>query len=115
MKNVAILLSGRGSNFIALAEAIKQKQISAEIVAVISNRSNATGLNYARTKGYPTWLIPSRGKSLTTELHRDSSLLASPRSLIQRGSGSTYSKHRHSSAKLESLEVHFLRYGSICL
>ena len=63
MKNVAILLSGRGSNFIALAEAIKQKQISAEIVAVISNRSNATGLNYARTKGYPTWLIPSRGKS----------------------------------------------------
>lgn len=63
MKNVAVLLSGRGSNFIALAEAIKQKEILAEIVAVISNRSNSTGLNYARTKGYPTWLIPSRGKS----------------------------------------------------
>jgi len=63
MKNVAVLLSGRGSNFIALAEAIKQKEIPAQIVAVISNRSIAPGLNYARAKGYPSWIIPSRGKS----------------------------------------------------
>ncbi|MHB1188621.1 phosphoribosylglycinamide formyltransferase [Thiobacillus sp.] len=44
---VVVLLSGRGSNFQAIAEA----QLPIEIVAVISNRPQATGLEYARTHG----------------------------------------------------------------
>ena len=63
MKNVAILLSGRGSNFMALADAIDRGEIPARIVAVISNREEAPGLEHARTRGYPTAFVSSRGRS----------------------------------------------------
>jgi phosphoribosylglycinamide formyltransferase-1 len=63
MKNVAILLSGRGSNFMALADAIDRGEIPARIVAVISNREGAPGLELARTRGYPTAFVSSRGRS----------------------------------------------------
>jgi phosphoribosylglycinamide formyltransferase 1 len=46
---VVVLLSGRGSNFQAIAEA----GLPIEIVAVISNRPQATGLDYARARGLP--------------------------------------------------------------
>jgi phosphoribosylglycinamide formyltransferase-1 len=46
---VVVLLSGRGSNFQAIAEA----QLPIEIVAVISNRPQAAGLDYARARGLP--------------------------------------------------------------
>ena len=46
---VVVLLSGRGSNFRAIAEA----QLPIEIVAVISNRPQAAGLDYARERGIP--------------------------------------------------------------
>jgi len=46
---VVVLLSGRGSNFQAIAEA----QLPIEIVAVISNRPHAAGLDYARSRGIP--------------------------------------------------------------
>ena len=62
MKNVAILLSGRGSNFMALADAIDRGEIPARIVAVISNREEAPGLEHARTRGYPTAFVSSRGR-----------------------------------------------------
>lgn len=46
---VVVLLSGRGSNFQAIAEA----QLPIEIAAVISNRPQAAGLEYARSRGIP--------------------------------------------------------------
>ena len=63
MKNVAILLSGRGSNFVALAEAIERGEIPARIVAVISDLEQAPGLEHARDKGYPSWFVSSRDRS----------------------------------------------------
>jgi phosphoribosylglycinamide formyltransferase-1 len=61
MKNVAILLSGRGSNFLALSDAIEAGQIPAEIVLVVSNLADATGLDHARKRNYPAVCIPSAG------------------------------------------------------
>jgi phosphoribosylglycinamide formyltransferase-1 len=62
MKKVAVLLSGRGSNFLALSDAVTRGDIPAEIVLVISNIENAAGLQYAAERGYRTLFIPSRGK-----------------------------------------------------
>lgn len=61
MKNVAILLSGRGSNFLALSNAIESGKIPARIVLVLSNRPEAAGLKYAQEKNYKTVCIPSKG------------------------------------------------------
>ena len=62
MKNVAILLSGRGSNFLALSDAIEQGELPAKIVLVVSNREDAPGLENARKRGYRALFIPSKGK-----------------------------------------------------
>ena len=61
VKKVAILLSGRGSNFAALSEAIETGKIPARIVLVFSNRPEAQGLEKARQKEYPTACIPPEG------------------------------------------------------
>ncbi len=61
MKKVAILLSGRGSNFIALSDAVERGEIQAEIVLVFSNKAAAPGLEHARRKGYRTEYLSSRG------------------------------------------------------
>lgn len=61
MKNVAILLSGRGSNFLALSDAIEAGEIPAQIVLVVSNHADATGLEHARNRNYETVCIPSVG------------------------------------------------------
>ena len=61
-KKVAILLSGRGSNFVALSEAIEKGKIPARIVLVFSDRPDAQGLEKARQKGYPTACIPPEGR-----------------------------------------------------
>ncbi len=61
MKNVAILLSGRGSNFLALSDAIIAGKIQARIALVVSNRPEAPGLQHARDRGYKAICIPSRG------------------------------------------------------
>ena len=63
MKNLGILLSGRGSNFVAIAENVKRGVISAQITAVISNRTDAAGLDRARDMGLHAVCIPSKGKS----------------------------------------------------
>ena len=47
-KRLGILLSGRGSNFVAIADAIAQGKLDAEIAVVISNKSEAPGLEAAR-------------------------------------------------------------------
>jgi len=61
MKNVAILLSGRGSNFLALSAAIEAGEIPAQIVLVVGNRAEAPGLEHARDRNYKTVCIPSTG------------------------------------------------------
>jgi phosphoribosylglycinamide formyltransferase 1 len=61
MKNIAILLSGRGSNFLALSDAVQAGRIPGRIVIVISNRPDAPGLQYAKERGYRAVCIPSAG------------------------------------------------------
>jgi phosphoribosylglycinamide formyltransferase-1 len=63
MKNLGILLSGRGSNFVAIADSIAAGRIpDARIAVVISNRSDAPGLETARQRGIDTLAISSNGK-----------------------------------------------------
>jgi phosphoribosylglycinamide formyltransferase-1 len=61
-KRIGVLLSGRGSNFEALADSVAAGRIpNAEIAIVISNRENAPGIEKARTRGIQAQVIPSRG------------------------------------------------------
>ena len=60
MKRLGILLSGRGSNFIAIAESIAAGRLDAEIAVVISNRADAPGITAARERGLKVALLPSR-------------------------------------------------------
>ena len=62
MKNLGILLSGRGSNFEAIARNVQAGEIPARIAVVISNRAEAPGLARAREMGFDARLIPSKGK-----------------------------------------------------
>ena len=63
MKNLGILLSGRGSNFEAIAANVSAGRIpDAQIVVVISNKPDASGLETARRLGLTTLVIPSKGK-----------------------------------------------------
>jgi len=63
LKRLGILLSGRGSNFEAIAENVAAGRLQAEIAAVISNREGARGLDVARQRGLPALYIPSKGIS----------------------------------------------------
>jgi len=58
---LGILLSGRGSNFVAIADRVAAGGIPAEIAVVVSNRPDAPGLEEARRRGLDTLMIPSRG------------------------------------------------------
>jgi phosphoribosylglycinamide formyltransferase 1 len=63
MKNLGILLSGRGSNFVAIADSIAAGRIpNARIAVVISNRTDAPGIETARKRGLDALVIPSKGK-----------------------------------------------------
>ncbi len=63
MKNLGILLSGRGSNFEAIAKNVASGQIrDAQIAVVISNKAEAGGLDIARRFGLNSLVIPSKGK-----------------------------------------------------
>lgn len=61
MKRLAILLSGRGSNFQAIADNIARGAVEATIAVVISNRPDARGLQIARERGLPAIAVPSKG------------------------------------------------------
>jgi phosphoribosylglycinamide formyltransferase-1 len=61
MKRLGILLSGRGSNFEAIADHIAAGRLDAEIAVVISNRPEARGLEAARGRGLNAVSIPSKG------------------------------------------------------
>ena len=67
MTRLGILLSGRGSNFEAIARAIQAGRLPAEIVAVISNRPEAQGLITARQLGLNAISLPS--KAITREAY----------------------------------------------
>jgi len=63
MKNLGILLSGRGSNFEAIARNVAAGRIpDARIAVVISNKTEAAGLEIARRLGLTALVIPSKGK-----------------------------------------------------
>lgn len=63
MHSLGILLSGRGSNFVAIADSIDAGRIAdARIAVVISNKKDAPGVITARQRGLNTLVIPSKGK-----------------------------------------------------
>jgi len=63
MHNLGILLSGRGSNFLAIADSIDAGRIAnARIAVVISNKADAPGVDAARARGLEALVIPSKGR-----------------------------------------------------
>jgi len=76
VKRLGILISGRGSNFDAIAANVAQGALAAEIAVVISNRADAKGLESARARGLDAVCLPSKGldrevydRMLAAELH----------------------------------------------
>lgn len=65
-KAVAVLISGRGSNLRALAEAAKDPAYPARIALVLSNKADAEGLSVARDFGIETAIVESKGKTRET-------------------------------------------------
>src|SRR6266567_2828430 len=64
MHSLGILLSGRGSNFVAIADSIDAGRIpDARIAIVIANRSDAPGITIARQRGLNALVIPSNGRA----------------------------------------------------
>ena len=63
MHSLGILLSGRGSNFVAIADSIDAGRIpDTRIAVVISNKADAPGIATARQRGLNALVIPSKGK-----------------------------------------------------
>ena len=76
-RRIAILLSGRGSNFLAIHDAIGKGDLDATICCVVSNDPEASGLQRAREFGLPAVCLPSKGiereeydRTLVETLHR---------------------------------------------
>jgi phosphoribosylglycinamide formyltransferase-1 len=64
MHNLGILLSGRGSNFVAIADSIDAGHLpNARIAVVISNKQDAPGIETARKRGLKAMVMPSKGKT----------------------------------------------------
>jgi phosphoribosylglycinamide formyltransferase 1 len=61
MKRLGILLSGRGSNFLAIADSIAAGRLKAEIAIVLSNFPDAAGVEHARARGLKALAVPSKG------------------------------------------------------
>jgi phosphoribosylglycinamide formyltransferase 1 len=79
VKRLGVLISGRGSNFEAIADQIDAGTLEAEIAVVISNRADAPGLESARKRHINAVCIPSKGLDreaydifLLEELHKHS-------------------------------------------
>lgn len=74
MKRIGILISGRGSNMVALCDAVNDGRISnAEVVLVISDQKNAAGLERARERGIETIVIERSGR---TRVEHDREIVA---------------------------------------
>ncbi|UVW27993.1 phosphoribosylglycinamide formyltransferase [Massilia sp. H6] len=67
MKNIVILISGRGSNMEAVVRAAENEGWPARIAAVISNKPQAQGLEFARARGIPTAVVASKEFSSRVE------------------------------------------------
>jgi len=63
MKSIVILISGRGSNMQAIVSAVRREDWPVRIAAVISNRADAPGLQFAREQQIPAIVVPSSGHS----------------------------------------------------
>ncbi len=63
MKKIVILISGRGSNMQAIVQAAQSQAWPAQIVAVISNKPDAAGLQFAASQGITTAVVESKGVS----------------------------------------------------
>jgi phosphoribosylglycinamide formyltransferase-1 len=64
MHSLGILLSGRGSNFVAIADSVEAGRIpGARIAVVVSNKPDAAAIAVARQRGLNILVIPSKGKS----------------------------------------------------
>jgi len=63
MKNIVILISGRGSNMEAVVRAARSEGWPARVAAVISNKPDAAGLAFAQAHGIPTAVVPSKNYS----------------------------------------------------
>lgn len=63
MKNIVILISGRGSNMEAIVRAFNLEKWSARLCAVISNRADAAGLAFAEKEGIPTRVVSHKDYS----------------------------------------------------
>jgi phosphoribosylglycinamide formyltransferase 1 len=61
VKKIGVLISGRGSNFEAIARNVAAGKLDASIAIVLSNRESAPGLEIARSLGIPALAIPSKG------------------------------------------------------
>jgi phosphoribosylglycinamide formyltransferase-1 len=77
-KRLGILISGRGSNFEAIADSVASGALDAKIAVVIANRSGAAGLETARVRGLNAVCLPSKGldrevydRMLVEELRRN--------------------------------------------
>jgi phosphoribosylglycinamide formyltransferase 1 len=73
-RKIAILISGRGSNMLALMDAVETGSLSAQIALVISNRADAAGVELARQRGYQVMVLPHRG--LTRAEHENQLIAA---------------------------------------
>lgn len=80
MKRLGILLSGRGSNFVAIHQAIQDGRIpEAEISVVLSNRADAAGLDAARALGFKATAIVQQGKGADARARHDAHMIAALR------------------------------------
>jgi len=70
MTRIGVLLSGRGSNFLALQAAIERGELPARIVLVLSNIADAPGLAKARELGIPAEAIPHQGQPRAVQEER---------------------------------------------
>jgi phosphoribosylglycinamide formyltransferase 1 len=77
VRRLGILLSGRGSNFLAIHQAIADGRIpDAEIAVVLSNKADAPGLTAARELGLPAISIPQQGKGPDARAAHDTRMIA---------------------------------------
>jgi phosphoribosylglycinamide formyltransferase 1 len=76
MHKLGILLSGRGSNFLAIHHAIVEGRLKAEIAVVLSNKEDAPGLEAARSLGLKGLLIPQQGKGAEARAAHDAQMIA---------------------------------------
>lgn len=76
MRRLGILLSGRGSNFLAIHRAITEGQLDAEIAVVLSNKPEAAGLESARSLKLNAHAIPQQGKGPEAREIQDTQMIA---------------------------------------